>query len=69
MKGDKVRVLLDGVDEPQTYTADKAGRTIDYELDRKTGYYVIEVKGRAGTAVRTINLRADRVILIEEVPA
>lgn len=71
-KGDKIVVLLDvggGVVEIRDYVADKAGRTVEFEVDKKTGNYEVTVKGRAGTAARTAVLRGDRVIAIEEVPA
>jgi hypothetical protein len=71
-KGDKVIVLLDvggGITERKEYVADKAGRTVEFDVDKKTGEVTIEVKGRAGTAARTAQVRGDRVIYIEEVPA
>lgn len=49
--------------------ADKAGRTVEYDRDKKTGDYLIEVKGRAGSVARSVNLRGDRVVLLEEIPA
>ncbi len=72
MKGDSVKVLLDigaGNVVERVFTADKAGRSVSYTRDVKQGTYDIEVVGRAGTVARTIALRADRVILIEQVPA
>lgn len=71
-KGDKVVVLVDtgsGETMVREYVADKAGRTVEYEVDKKTGNYTIEVKGRAGTPAKTAVFRGDRVISIEEVPA
>lgn len=71
-KGDQVKVLLDigaGNVIERIFEADKAGRSVSFERDDKKGIYEIEVVGRAGTAARTINLRADRVVMIEEVPA
>ena len=71
-KGDSVKVILDvgaGNTLSLMFEADKAGRSVSFERDDKKGIYEVEIVGRAGTAARTINLRADRVILIEEVPA
>lgn len=70
-KGDKVKALIDignGQVIERIFEADKAGRTVEYDVDKKTGNFVVEVKGRAGTAVRTSTLRGDRVLIIEEVP-
>lgn len=71
-KGDVVKVLLDiggGQVLERIFMADKAGRTVSFNRNDKQGVYEIEVAGRAGTAARTVNLRIDRVILIEEIPA
>lgn len=71
-KGDQIKVLLDvggGQTLEKTFTADKAGRSIEVNRNDRQGVYEIEVVGRAGTAARTVNLRIDRVILLEEVPA
>lgn len=71
-KGDVVKVLLDigaGQVLERIFEADKAGRSVSFDRDDKKGVYEVEIIGRAGTAVRTINLRADRVIMIEESPA
>ncbi len=71
-KNDSVKVLLDvgsGNVVERVFLADKAGRSVKYDRDDKKNIYTIEVVGRAGTAARTVVLRADRVILLEEVPA
>lgn len=70
-KGDKIVAMIDtgsGTVE-KTYRADKAGQTVEYDIDKKTGSYEIIIRGRAGTPAKTANLRGDRVISIEEVPA
>lgn len=71
-KGDKVVVTVDygaGVVAAVTVEADAAGRTVQWDRDRKTGEVLVEVNGRAGTLVRKHMFRADRVIAVEEVPA
>ncbi len=70
-KGDVVKALLDigsGNVIERVFEADGAGRTVEFDRDDKKNLITVEVKGRAGTAVRTTELRADRVIMIEEVP-
>ena len=68
-KGDKVNVVVDvgsGQTLERSFVADAAGREVAFTRGRDT--VTVEVRGRAGTAVRTAEFRADRVILIEEVP-
>lgn len=71
-KGDHIKAIIDiggGNTIEKMFRADKAGQTVEYDLDKKTGNYEVIVRGRAGTPARTVNLRGDRVLLIEEVPA
>lgn len=71
-KGDKINVVYElspGVTRELEVVADGVGRTVEFSRDDKKNLVTIEVAGRAGTATRTINLRADKVILVEEVPA
>lgn len=70
-KGDQIKALIDignGNVVERIFRADKAGQTVEYDLDKKTGNYEVVVRGRAGTPARTVNLRGDRVLVIEEVP-
>jgi len=70
-KGDKIRVtyqLGDGISTIEV-VADKAGRSVDFENDPKKNQLKLEVLGRAGSSVRTVTMRLDTVILMEEIPA
>jgi len=70
-KGDQIKTLIDignGNVVERIYTAELAGQTVDYDVDRKTGNYEVHIVGMTGKTARTINLRGDRVIIIEEVP-
>ena len=50
------------------FEADAAGREVTFEREDRKNLVTVEVRGRAGTTVRKSELRADRVIMIEEVP-
>lgn len=70
-KGDKVAVLLDagnGVAVEKIYGASVSGRTIEFSREERKNLIIIEEKMHTGKTTRTIELRADRVILIEERP-
>lgn len=71
-KGDKIKVVYDrdgqGTVDTLEFVADAAGRKVEYTRNAKAGLLEIEVSTMAGTVIRRAELRADRVILIEEVP-
>lgn len=70
-KGDQIKALIDigsGNVVERVFEADAAGRKVEFRREVRDGLIRVEVLGRAGAAVRTTELRADRVILIEEVP-
>lgn len=69
-KNDRVRVIVDvgsGQVERQDFVADAAGRSVTFS--RKKDVIEVEVAGRAGGTVRRAEFRADRVLMIEEIPA
>ena len=71
-KGDKVVVLLDagnGVSIEKIFKASVMGRTIEFNREDRKNLIVVEEKMHTGKVARTAELRADRVIAIEEVPA
>lgn len=71
-KGDKIKIVYElspGETRDLEVVADGVGRTVEFSRDDKKNLLTIEVAGRAGTATRTINLRADKVIMVEEIPA
>lgn len=71
-KGDTVKVTYDngdGTSREYEIVADKAGREVAFTRKPKENLLTVEVTGRAGTTARTLEFRADRVLIVEEVPA
>ena len=71
-KGDKISVtyeLGDGKPTMIDVIADGVGRTVEFNRDEKKNLLTIEVAGRAGTATRTVHIRLDKVLMLEEIPA
>ena len=69
MKGDRVQIVIDSGDGPQTYeiTATKAGRRVD--IANRRGIIEVSEVTRTGTPVRTARFMASRVVALVEYPA
>ena len=64
-RGDRIDVLIDkggGQSEWLSVEADKAGRTLKVDADKREGNLEVEVLTRGGTQVRLNVFRLDRVI-------
>ena len=69
MKGDRVEVVIDSGDGPQTYevAATRAGRRV--EIANRRGVVEVSEVTRTGTPVRTARFMASRVVALVEHPA
>ena len=69
MKGDRVEVVIDSGDGPQTYEvkATRAGRRVD--ITNRRGIIEVSEVTRTGTPVRTARFMASRVVALVEHPA
>ena len=69
MKGDRVEVVIDSGDGPQTYEvkATRAGRRVD--ITNRRGIIEVSEVTRTGTPVRTARFMASRVVALVESPA
>ena len=71
-KGDKIKVVYDrdgaGNVDTLEFVADAAGRKVEFTRNAKAGLLEVEISTQAGSVIRRAEIRADRVIMIEEVP-
>lgn len=71
-KGDATRVIYDlndGKTALVEWSVERAGRALEVTTNRKDGTLEVEEKTASGTVTRSISVRLDRVISVEQVSA